>query len=392
MSMILDAKKTDAATPDDDEAAKKKQAERARLMSLYKSPSKAGLLSPAERRRRPLTQEERISGLLEEAQARAPPAVARVLLQAKPVIVPLTTALIFLFNLLGPLYLYLFKAGYFVLSSLPWDLLQATIGLGLCFFGGHYCASIAACEAFYMTGWPTTVRHLNEVYDSAVAVAKANEEDDEKDEDGDGIADVKQITASQLIDRKMKVAFGAVREPQKLATAVGGLYTGWLAVQGTLRIKFAKTINLAVSASQFCEYYVTKALLPFATPFVERSYVHWLPVGISSVTRGIFIWLAWKMQEVVSAAQSAMRGGLLCSRGVLNHLNKRGYKSFLGLSLEASNTYIDEAVGFALAFLGFAFQLTQGFAIPFPLNWVMLPLDMVEWYIRYEVTTSGEAA
>ena len=87
----MDAKKSDAVVPDDeDEAAKRKAAERERLMAMYKSPSKSGgeLLSPGERKRRALTQEERISGLLEEAQVRAPPAVARLILQAKPVIVP----------------------------------------------------------------------------------------------------------------------------------------------------------------------------------------------------------------------------------------------------------------------------------------------------------------
>ncbi len=93
-------------------------------------------------------------------------------------------------------------------------------------------------------------------------------------------------------------------------------------MQGVLRIKFAKTINLAVACSQFVEYYATKALLPLLTPFVASEFVHWLPTWIASFTRALFVYFAWKLQEVVSAAQSAMRGGLMCSRGVLRWLNK----------------------------------------------------------------------
>ena len=39
------------------------------------------------------------------------------------------------------------KKLYEIGNKLPWDILQAVIGLGLCFFGGGYCASIAAVEA-----------------------------------------------------------------------------------------------------------------------------------------------------------------------------------------------------------------------------------------------------
>ena len=79
-----------------------------------------------------------------------------------------------------------------------------------------------------MTGWPVTKRHLTDVYEAVVAMDAAQKADDAKDDDGDGVADVKQIPASQLIDRKIKVAATAVKDPQKLAAAVGGLYTGWL--------------------------------------------------------------------------------------------------------------------------------------------------------------------
>ena len=108
-----------------------------------------------------------------------------------------------------PLY---YKAGvliYKFLSALPWELFEALMGLGLCFFGGGYCASIAAVEAFRMTGWATTKVHrkgaptpgqladplalttwgrptlgqaaLADVHEELLAVADASEQDDKKD-------------------------------------------------------------------------------------------------------------------------------------------------------------------------------------------------------------------
>ena len=377
------SKKTDEPTPDDS-PADSRAAEKARLMAIYKSPSQVALKPKG-----PLTQEDRIAGLIEEAQKRAPPQIAQLLQQAGPVIVPVINLAIPVFNFVAPLYIKLCVAIYTFLTWLPWDLFQALMGLGLCFFGGGYCASIAACEAFAMTGWPVTKRHLTDVWESAGAIVEAQRADSKKDADGDGVADVDRLPASQLIDRKMRVAAQAVKEPQKLAQAVGGLYTGWVAVQGVLRVKFARTINLALSCSQFVEYYVTKALLPFLTPFVPKEFVHWLPTFLSSSTRGFFVYLAWKLQEVISAVQSGLRGGLMFSRGLLNWLNKRGFYSIGPFSLKHEDTYIDELVGYAVAALGFYVQWNLGFGVPFPFNIVLMPLDMVEWYIRYSVTTGG---
>ena len=436
-----DSKKTDQPTPDDDPAAAAKQMERERLMTLYKMPSKMTVEEEDKRGTgTAISREDRIAALVEEAKNRAPPAVAEYIKMAGPIIVPVVNILISIFNVVGPLYVKLAMWIYTFLNWLPWDLFQATLGLGLCFFGGGYCASIAACEAFAMTGWPVTRRHLVDVYEAAIAMDAAQKADDEKDDDGDGVADVKQIPTSQLIDRKIRVAANAVQDPQKLAAAVGGLYTGWLAVQGgaptrapnpdpdpkpargvprppplltpfvsrapsarpltcllprrhvaVLRIKFAKTINLAISCSQFFEYYAVKLALPFLTPFVGVEFIHWLPTGVNMACRSFFVYLAWKLQEVVSAAQSGLRGGLMFSRGLLRWMNKHGFKTFLGFSLEEEHTYVDEVFGYAVAALGFYVQWNLGFGMPFPLNYAMLPLDVVEWYIRYTIS-SGPAA
>ena len=374
-------KKTDAPVPDDVTDAEVQELVELRklkeIRKLKKQSTAGGLL----------THEDRLERLLEDVANRSPPKLAEYIRMATPILTPVIVVLIKVLNVVGPLYIKLFSLLYKLLSMLPWDLFQAAMGLGLCFFGGGYLASIAAAEAFYAFGWSTTRAQLELIYEDALAVHAAQTEDDTKDDDGDGIADVKQISTSALLDRKMRVAAGAVKDPQRLSAALGGLYVGWLSVQGVLRVKFAKTINLALACSQFVEYYACKLVVPLVAPLIAEEFRAWLPVVIKSMTKGLFVWFAWSLQQVVSAAQSGLRGGLLFSRGVAAWLNKRGHTSLLGFSLEPDKTYLDEAVGFALAAFGFYVQWEFGFSLPFPFNIVMLPLDVVEWWIRWSVTS-----
>ena len=364
----VSAKKTDAPVPDDTPT------------QTTQKPSRA------------LTHEDRLAFLIADVSKRAPPALAEYIKKAAPILIPVLGVLIQIVNFVGPLYVKAAVLIYNFLAALPWDLFQAALGLGLCFFGGGYCASIAAAEAFYMTGWSTTRAQLELIYEDALAISSAQTADDARDDDGDGVADVKQIPTSQLLDRKIRVAASAVKDPQRLSAALGGVYVGWLSVQGVLRVQFAKTINLAISCSQFVEYYVCKVALPLFTPLLAEEFRAWLPVAIKTTTKAFFVYIAWKLQEIVSAAQSGMRGGLMFSRGICSFLNKRGYKSFLGLSLEHDKTYVDEVVGFLLAIVGFWFQWSFGFGMPFPFNVVMFPLDVIEWYIRHTVTNDGVQA
>lgn len=374
-------KKTDAPVPDDvtnDEAKELLELRKLKEIRLLKKQPTPGVL---------LTHEDRLERLLEDVANRSPPKLAEYIRMATPILTPLIIVLVKVLNVVGPVYIKLFSLLHTLLSQLPWDLFQAAMGLGLCFFGGGYLASIAAAEAFYTFGWTTTRAQLELIYEDALAVHTAYTEDDKKDDDGDGVADVKQISVSELLDRKVRVAAGAVRDPQRLSAALGGLYVGWLSVQGVLRVKFAKTINLALSCSQFVEYYACKLVVPLVVPLVAEEFHVWLPVVLKTCTKALFIWFAWSLQQVVSAAQSGLRGGLLFSRGVAAWLNKRGHTSLCGLSLEPGETYLDEAVGFALAALGFYFQWQFGFSLPFPFNIVMFPLDVVEWWIRWSITS-----
>ena len=145
----------------------------------------------------------------------------------------------------GPLCIKLFQLGYRLYHELPTDLLSALIGLGLSFCGGAYCASISAIQAVRMSGWDRTQSALEEVYTDVCVMYKAYVEED-------------STNADDLLTRKLAVVAVAVKDPEQLSAALGGLYTSWLAVQAVLRIEFAKTITLGVSIAAMATPYLQK--------------------------------------------------------------------------------------------------------------------------------------
>lgn len=98
---------------------------------------------------------------------------------------------------------------------LPANVLAALYGFALCFLGGMFPTLIAAVECFKISGWDSTYPHLVELWRHHKALAAANLEDDKKDDDRDGIADVKQITPEQLVQRKT-LLFLRVADPEKV--------------------------------------------------------------------------------------------------------------------------------------------------------------------------------
>ena len=287
----------------------------------------------------------------------------------------------------APFYIRLFQLGYRVYVQLPIDIMSAITGLGLTFFGGAYCASIAAVEAFKMTGWERTKAALQVIYADCVAVYDAQMADEAKDANGDGKADVLSLSGNALLSRKLAVAALAVKDPEKLSQAIGGLYTSWLAVQAVLRLEFAKTITLGVSIATLVTPTLQKWGVPVLAHVVPQPYHHWIPMIIANTARSIGVMFAWKLQEIVSAAHLALVGGLLFSRSLLRWARGRGY-----VKLTPEETIIDEVVGYGLAGLGFYTQLVYGFGLPFPFNIIFWPLGIVEWYLRWTITSPAAVA
>merc|ERR1711939_1195728 len=68
----------------------------------------------------------------------------------------------------------------------PEELIGAFIGFVLCFYGGAFCTTIAAVEAFRMCGYSRTSSAFKLLWQQYKVAEAALKKDDNADADGDG--------------------------------------------------------------------------------------------------------------------------------------------------------------------------------------------------------------
>ena len=56
------------------------------------------------------------------------------------------------------------------------------------------------------------------------------------------------------------------------------------------------------------------------------------------------------------------------------------------VGMKVEDTYLDEILSYLLAALGFYAQFYFGFAVPFPINWLLWPFQAAENYIQWRLT------
>lgn len=343
------------------------------------------------------SKQDRMDRYIDAAAAtadRLSPQVAGCLRAFKPLMVGLIRFLM----IVVPLYRQLYSMAYDVLSVLPLNVLSMIFGITLCFFGGSYTASIAAIEAFRTMGGETTLEDLKYVVAQINMVSAAHEEDNKLDLNRDGIADVDQMTPSELAEHKLKLAMRAVDEPEKLQAAVGSLWAACLAVFATLRLQFARTVALALGIVELCKFPVLRLLVPIVAWALGEELKHWVETIIDSALKIVCIIFAWWLQSIISAFYSGLRGGKMFAAGAFSIMQERGWLQQLPDCLvpdkepfNPDTTYVDEMIAYPIAALGFCFQISTNFETPFPLNIVLLPLTILEWVLRFAIVFSDDS-
>lgn len=255
-------------------------------------------------------------------------------------------------------------------------LIPSFIGLIMCFFGGTFLTLIAAVEAYRLTGWKSTAACVEALLDDFQKLKLANEKDDEEDLDGDGVADVQQISNDALVKRKILMFLKTV-DPKRLTDAVGGINAGFLAVVATLKMQFAKAITLGSAIANNIKVPADKYVTPWVEKVLPPEYKRWGQPLVHWHIDGIAISIAWTVQRVLSAWHSALIGGLLVSRNMLEYLCVMGVLP----NINHEDTIVDEIAGYALSAVGLLFQLTNRFGLPFPLNVLLFPLTVLEWVL-----------
>ena len=259
----------------------------------------------------------------------------------------------------------------------PEELSTAIIGLILVFFGGHFFLTIAAAEAFRICGYSQVSTALRKLHANYLVAKAASEKDDLVDDDKDGVADVKQISKDELLNRKAKVVLKAV-DPAEVSEAMTGIYTGLFGVIAALKIRFANIITLGASMADVvrptCEHYLSPLLLSTVSP----EYHKWVPFIIQYATRTVAVMLAFAMQRVLASWHSAMRGAQLLLRGLLNYLVRHGHLTSQQVEPMVEGTRSFDVMVMGIGLMGFLWQFSSGYNLPFPLNLLLLPVSMLE--------------
>ncbi|CAK9050783.1 unnamed protein product [Durusdinium trenchii] len=261
-------------------------------------------------------------------------------------------------------------------SMIPEKIFWAILGFLVCFFGGIFPATIAAAEAWNLCGGPEVWDQSKILLHEFMKVVDATKED-EKEEDKDSKA--VSLTPQQVIQKKMSIAL-SVMDPEKVSNSLSCIYICWIGVVGVLRLQFARTITLGEVIGAKV-YEPVRKLEPAIESVIPEDYQKWVPVVTRWTCKALAISLAWWIQRIISAVHSAIRGGMIFGAYLVDFLREKGF-----LVVDHRETYIDEAIGWSIAVLGFLMQLAMGFQLPFLFNLVLWPIQLVEAFIVWTVS------
>ena len=159
----------------------------------------------------------------------------------------------------------------------------------------------------------------------------------------------------------------------------------------SLKVMFARTVALALGIAEMLNLPCTRLLAPVIALCLGPKTKHWAPTIVSSMINVIAIIFAWYIQMVISAFYSGLRGGRIAGNAFVDlvSFSKVGRKLMCQPAegpLDLDATYMDEVVMAVVAAGGFSFQIYYFFQPPFPFDWVLLPVTILEWFLRWQVT------
>eukprot|EP00035_Acanthoeca_spectabilis_P040297 m.68753 g.68753 ORF g.68753 m.68753 type:complete len:162 (-) comp9934_c0_seq4:2470-2955(-) len=152
----------------------------------------------------------------------------------------------------------------------------------------------------------------------------------------------------------------------------------------TLKFRYAKTVALGASLGQMLRDPAMDIAVPVLVQLLPKEHYKWINVIVGYSIKSIGITVAWLIQSVQSAFQSAVKGGLLFSTAILSYLKTKGH---IPQDMDLEKMRAKEIVAGLVTFIGFYWQLSNGLSLPFPMNILLLPLRILEWFLRWQVST-----
>ena len=59
------------------------------------------------------------------------------------------------------------------------------------------------------------------------------------------------------------------------------------------------------------------------------------------------------------------------------------------IKADLNESYFDEVLSYVFAGIGFFWQFKAGFKVPFPLTLLLWPFDVIEYWLRWSITTKS---
>jgi len=132
---------------------------------------------------------------------------------------------------------------------------------------------------------------------------------------------------------------------------------------------------------------------------------HWIGSIISVTLNLIVMWIAWMVITVVASVYSGLRGGRMFAVAFMGLIIENDYIAKIPNEtvkrvladwftpehdektgeVNGYKGYLDEVIGYTLAFLGVYWQISSGYTIFFPLNIVLLPLSIIETFLKWQI-------
>jgi hypothetical protein len=121
----------------------------------------------------------------------------------------------------------------------------------------------------------------------------------------------------------------------------------------------------------------------------RRVFFLFIFSGAQRICKAIGMSMAWTIASIQIAFASSMNGGLMLARSAYKGLLKRNIR-LGGLIVDNhEDTSIDEYASYCFAAVGLLFQLWSGLEPPFPLNLILWPFQMGEWFVRVSVMSAS---
>jgi len=272
-------------------------------------------------------------------------------------------------------YIWLFKKLYWIWTKLPTNVASMVAGIMLCFFGGVWCFLLSAYEAAKNFGGAALLEELQIIWEEAQNASAANDADNVRDDDANGIADVQEMNTNQLINHKAKVVMAAVKDPDRLTKALQFLFTVQISVIATLKFQFAQAVAIALGVADLIHLPLVRLLGPLLAMAMGKDIQHWIPAIIGTIVKIIAVIIAAKVQKTVCAFYAGLKGANMFAIGLISILGEHGIMDkcpdwLAPKPFDANLSWLDELIGYPLGIVGFVWQ--------FKSIWTNLIIDI--WY------------